>query len=78
VFTDQAKDFLAERGFDAVYGARPLKRVVQSTVETALAQKLIAGEIRDGDRLVVNAGAGGLTFEPTRARGNGHADAPVH
>ena len=78
VFTDKAKDFLAERGFDAVYGARPLKRVVQSTVETALAQKLIAGEIRDGDRLVVNAGAGGLTFEPTRARGNGHADAPVH
>ena len=78
VFTDKAKDFLAERGFDAVYGARPLKRVIQSTVETALAQKLIAGEIRDGDRLVVNAGAGGLTFEPTRARGNGHADAPVH
>jgi len=78
VFTDKAKDFLAERGFDAVYGARPLKRVVQSTVETALAQKLIAGEIRDGDRLVVNAGAGGLTFEPTRARGNGHADARVH
>jgi len=78
VFTDKAKDFLAERGFDAVYGARPLKRVIQSTVETALAQKLIAGDIRDGDRLVVNAGAGGLTFEPTRARGNGHADAPVH
>src|SRR5216117_1758135 len=77
VFTDKAKDFLAERGFDAVYGARPLKRVIQSTVETALAQKLIAGEIRDGDRLVVNAGAGGLTFEPTRARGNGHADAPA-
>src|SRR2546421_1424435 len=69
VFTDRAKDFLAERGFDAVYGARPLKRVIQSTVETALAQKLIAGEIRDGERLVVDVGAGGLTFAPPAARG---------
>src|SRR5437764_3844968 len=78
VFADKAKDFLAERGFDAVYGARPLKRVIQSTVETALAQKLIAGEIRDGDRLVVDVGASGLTFERARGRGNGHAAASVH
>src|SRR5437899_1334788 len=77
VFTDRAKDFLAERGFDAVYGARPLKRVIQSTVETALAQKLIAGEIRDGERLVVDVGAGGLTFERAAARGNGRAAAPA-
>jgi len=76
-FTDRAKDFLAERGFDAVYGARPLKRVIQSTVETALAQKLIAGEIRDGERLVVDVGAGGLTFAPAAARGNGRAAAPA-
>src|SRR6184192_857297 len=77
VFTDRAKDFLAERGFDAVYGARPLRRVIQSTVETALAQKLIAGEIRDGERLVVDVGAGGLTFAPAAARGNGRAAAPA-
>src|SRR5207237_863092 len=77
LFTDKAKDFLAERGFDAVYGARPLKRVIQSTVETALAQKLIAGEIRDGERLVVDVGAGGLTFAPAAARGNGRAAAPA-
>src|SRR3989475_789239 len=75
VFTDRAKDFLAERGFDAVYGARPLKRVIQSTVETALAQKIIAGEIGDGERLVVDVGASGLTFERARAGGNGHAAA---
>src|SRR4029077_16397317 len=75
VFTDKAKDFLAERGFDTVYGARPLKRVIQTTVETALAQKLIAGEIRDGDRLVVNVEPGGLTFTPAKARGNGQAAA---
>ncbi len=78
LFTDRAKDFLAERGFDAVYGARPLKRVIQSTVETALAQKIIAGEIGDGERLVVDVGASGLTFERARARGNGHAAAPAH
>jgi len=78
VFTDRAKDFLAERGFDAVYGARPLKRVIQSTVETALAQKIIAGEIADGERLVVDVGASGLTFERAAGRGNGHAAAPAH
>src|SRR3989441_10555791 len=77
VFTDRAKDFLAERGFDAVYGARPLKRVIQSTVETALAQKLIAGEIRDGERLVVDVGAGGLPFAPAPPRGNGRAGPPA-
>src|SRR5438445_1983700 len=77
-FTDRAKDFLAERGFDAVYGARPLKRVIQSTVETALAQKIIAGEIADGERLVVDVGASGLTFERAAGRGNGHAAAPAH
>src|SRR3989442_13590303 len=75
LFTDRAKAFLAERGFDAVYGARPLKRVIQSTVETALAQKIIAGEIGDGERLVVDVGASGLTFERARAGGNGHAAA---
>jgi ATP-dependent Clp protease ATP-binding subunit ClpB len=72
-FTDKAKDFLAERGFDPVYGARPLKRAVQNAVETVLAQKLIAGEIRDGERLVVDVGAGGLVFRPAPARANGRA-----
>jgi ATP-dependent Clp protease ATP-binding subunit ClpB len=62
VFTDAAKDFLAQRGFDPVYGARPLKRVISNTVETSLAQKLISGEVRDGQRIVVDAGDGGLVF----------------
>jgi ATP-dependent Clp protease ATP-binding subunit ClpB len=65
-FTDAAKDWLAERGFDPVYGARPLKRVVQSAVENTLAQRMIAGEVHDGDRLRIDVGAGGLTFAPTR------------
>src|SRR5207302_7880031 len=55
-FTAAARDFLAERGYDPVYGARPLKRVIQTEVETALARRLIAGEVRDGDRIVVGVG----------------------
>jgi ATP-dependent Clp protease ATP-binding subunit ClpB len=63
VFTDQAKEFLAKRGYDPVYGARPLKRVIQHEVETVLAQRIIAGEIRGGARLTVDAGPSGLVFE---------------
>jgi ATP-dependent Clp protease ATP-binding subunit ClpB len=66
-FTDAAKDWLAERGFDPVYGARPLKRAVQSAVETVMAQKIIAGDIRDGDRLSVDVGGSGLVFVPVHA-----------
>ena len=63
VFTDGAKDLLATHGYDPVYGARPLKRVIQNEVETALARRMIAGELTDGTRLTVDAGPGGLTFE---------------
>jgi ATP-dependent Clp protease ATP-binding subunit ClpB len=66
-FTDAAKDWLAERGFDPVYGARPLKRAVQSAVETVMAQRIIAGDIRDGDRLRVDVGGSGLVFIPVHA-----------
>jgi len=72
-FTAAARDFLAERGYDPVYGARPLKRVIQTEVETALARRLIAGEVRDGDRIVVDVGPSGLTLQS--ARGNGRAAA---
>jgi ATP-dependent Clp protease ATP-binding subunit ClpB len=62
-FTDRAKDFLATRGYDPVYGARPLKRAIQSEVETALAQRLIAGDVQDGAQVTIDAGVDGLTFE---------------
>jgi ATP-dependent Clp protease ATP-binding subunit ClpB len=77
-FTDAAKDFLAERGFDPVYGARPLKRVVQNEVETVLAQRLIAGDIREGTRLLVDAGPSGLVFRTAgAASGDARAAAGV-
>jgi ATP-dependent Clp protease ATP-binding subunit ClpB len=58
--TDQARDYFAEHGYDPVYGARPLRRMIQRELETALGRKLIAGEIRDGSHVVVNAGPRGL------------------
>jgi len=61
-FTDRAKEHLAERGYDPVYGARPLRRAIQQEVETRLAQQIVAGEVRDGARVRVDAGPTGLVF----------------
>ncbi|HLK86361.1 MAG TPA: ATP-dependent chaperone ClpB [Candidatus Binataceae bacterium] len=61
--TDKATDYFAERGYDPSYGARPLKRLVQHELETALARKILAGEVRDGARVTVDAGPRGLSFE---------------
>ena len=47
--SDQAKAWLAETGFDPVYGARPLRRLVQNTIEDQLARRVLAGEVTDGD-----------------------------
>ena len=57
--TDAAKRWLAEVGFDPVYGARPLKRLVQSTLEDALARRLLAGEIGEGSRVRFDVDAAG-------------------
>src|ERR1700733_2667908 len=60
--TDKARDYLAEHGYDPSYGARPLKRLIQRELETALGRKLLSGEIRDSSRVIVDAGARGLEF----------------
>ncbi|HYB90100.1 MAG TPA: ATP-dependent chaperone ClpB [Candidatus Binataceae bacterium] len=60
--TDRARDYLAEHGYDPSYGARPLKRLIQRELETALSRKLIAGEVRDNSRVSVDANARGLEF----------------
>ncbi|MCV2490235.1 ATP-dependent chaperone ClpB [Geodermatophilus sp. YIM 151500] len=52
--TDAAKEWLAINGFDPVYGARPLRRLVQSAIGDQLARALLAGDIRDGDEVVVD------------------------
>ena len=56
--TDAAREWLALNGFDPVYGARPLRRLVQSAIGDQLARALLAGDIRDGDTVVVDAAEG--------------------
>ncbi|SEP02136.1 ATP-dependent chaperone ClpB [Trujillonella endophytica] len=53
--TDAARDWLALNGFDPVYGARPLRRLVQSAIGDQLARALLSGDIRDGDQVLVDA-----------------------
>ena len=61
VLTDTAKDFIVENGFDPMYGARPLKRYVQKTVETLAAKLILAGNINTGDDIVIDLVDGKLT-----------------
>jgi ATP-dependent Clp protease ATP-binding subunit ClpC len=51
--TDEAKDYIAEKGYDASYGARPLKRAIQKYIEDALAESIIAKKIVDGDKVSI-------------------------
>jgi ATP-dependent Clp protease ATP-binding subunit ClpB len=62
----EAKKWLANAGYDPVYGARPLKRVIQRELQNPLAEKILAGEIRDGDTVRVTASPLGLLLQPVR------------
>ena len=62
VLDDAARDRLGEAGFDPVYGARPLKRVVQQQIENPLAQRILAGQFVPGDRVEVGVRDGQLQF----------------
>jgi ATP-dependent Clp protease ATP-binding subunit ClpB len=59
--TDAAREWLALTGFDPAYGARPLRRLIQSAIGDALARALLSGEVADGDRVVVD-------LEPSKER----------
>ncbi|WP_295628277.1 ATP-dependent chaperone ClpB [uncultured Corynebacterium sp.] len=65
---DAAMDWLAERGYDPAYGARPLRRLVQKAIGDELAKRLLAGDVRDGDRVLVRVSEDGeslvITGEP--------------
>jgi ATP-dependent Clp protease ATP-binding subunit ClpB len=67
--TEAAREWLAVTGFDPVYGARPLRRLVQTSIGDQLARELLAGEIRDGDEVIVDLdeAADALTVHPARA-----------
>jgi ATP-dependent Clp protease ATP-binding subunit ClpB len=60
--TEKAKRLLAEEGYDPVFGARPLKRVIQRRIQDPLALKLLQGEFRDGERIIVDVVGGEFVF----------------
>src|SRR5438093_9999 len=66
--TEEAKQVIADAGWDPTYGARPLKRALQRMVENPLALRLLEGEFADGDTVRVDARDGELVFEKTGAR----------
>jgi ATP-dependent Clp protease ATP-binding subunit ClpB len=63
----RARQWLADKGYDPAYGARPLKRAIQKAVQDPLAERILGGEIGDGERVNVSANAHGLVFGGTDA-----------
>jgi ATP-dependent Clp protease ATP-binding subunit ClpB len=63
LLTDAAREYLANKGYDPAYGARPLKRLIQREVQDPLAVRLLSGELREGQTVEVDATGGGLVFK---------------
>jgi ATP-dependent Clp protease ATP-binding subunit ClpB len=63
VFTDAAKKWIGEKGYDPTYGARPLKRFLQKQVETQLARALVAGEVEEGSKVTFSIKDDGLVMK---------------
>ncbi|MEM6310118.1 MAG: ATP-dependent chaperone ClpB [Pseudomonadota bacterium] len=77
---DAAKAWLADEGYDPVFGARPLKRVIQRALQDPLAEMLLAGDVKDGETIEVSAGAEGLLIGDRVSTSNRQPpeDAVVH
>ena len=61
-FTDEVLELLSEKGFDPVYGARPLRRRIQNDIEDAMSEKILDGSIKNGDNVTVEVKDGKFTF----------------
>ena len=74
-----ARDWLADKGWDPAYGARPLKRVIQRYVQDPLAEMILAGDVRDGDRVAISAKGNVLTFngKPSQTAEIARFEAPM-
>ncbi|MBM3133392.1 MAG: hypothetical protein FJZ95_10245, partial [Chloroflexi bacterium] len=66
--TPEAKSWLAKEGFDRLFGARPLRRTIQRFVENPLSKRILQGEFREGDTVLVGLDPTGLVFTRTRSR----------
>ena len=75
--TDQAKALIAEKGYDPVYGARPLKRTIQRLIQDPLAVKILAGEFKEGDRVRIDSDGDELNFTQGTAASMDEAGAVV-
>ena len=65
-----ARDWLADKGYDPAYGARPLKRVIQKYVQDPLAEAILSGRIKDGETVTVRKGPSGLLIADMPAEGD--------
>jgi ATP-dependent Clp protease ATP-binding subunit ClpB len=64
----KAREWLAERGYDPAYGARPLKRVIQKSVQDPLAELILSGKVKDGEKVAISANRQGITFNGEAVR----------
>jgi ATP-dependent Clp protease ATP-binding subunit ClpB len=78
--TDPAKALLAEKGYDPVYGARPLKRTIQRLIQDPLAVKILGGEFKEGDTVKVEVEDDELSFShgTAPASGQGYEERTIH
>ncbi|MEG0215900.1 MAG: hypothetical protein RR685_07170, partial [Hungatella sp.] len=60
--SEEGKEFLIDKGYDEKYGARPLRRTIQSQIEDKLAEKILDGEIKSGDEVEISKEESGLKF----------------
>ena len=60
--TEDGREYLIEKGYDPKYGARPLRRTIQSLVEDRLAEQILDGAVKEGDQVEVAKGEEGLLF----------------
>jgi len=74
--TEKAKSWLAREGYDPVYGARPLRRVIERFVENPLSSMVLRGELKDGDIVRVDLGKDGLTFKKKPVKAARAAETP--
>ena len=65
--TDKAKDLMIEEGYDPTYGARPLKRTIQRRILDPLAVRVLQGDFREGDTVLIDVKAGELVFNKVEA-----------
>jgi len=66
--TDAAKEYLANRGYDAVYGARPLKRTIQKEIIDPLAVRILNGDFVPGDKVIADVQSGEILFRKRQAK----------